>query len=238
MVGIYKITNKINGKIYIGQSNNCERRFQEHCYPSRAKSSRIPVDIAIKKYGKENFSFEVIEQCNLNQLNSREEYWIKYFNSIEKGYNCNPGGAQASVGSNNGRAKLTEEDIIIIRKAYAEHKKQKDVYKQFKDKISFSSFQAAWQGKSWSHIMPEVFTEENKNYYIYQNSIGSKGFSAKLTDDEVIEIRHRYINETAEQIYQDYKDRIKYQTLQQILWGRTYKHLPIYKKKTKQWVNI
>ena len=238
MVGIYKITNKINGKIYIGQSNNCERRFQEHCAPSRAKNSRIPVDLAIKKYGKENFSFEVVEQCNLELLNSREEYWIKYFNSIKDGYNCNAGGNQASIGSNNGRAKLTEEDIIVIRKAYAEHKKQKEIYEQFKDKVSFSAFQTAWQGKSWSHIMPEVFTEENKNYYIYQNSIGSKGFSAKLTDDEVIEIRHRYINETAEQIYQDYKDRIKYQTLQQILWGRTYKHLPIYKKQTKQWINI
>lgn len=238
MVGIYKITNKINGKIYIGQSNNCERRFQEHCSPSRANQSRIPVDLAIKKYGKENFTFEIVEQCTLEQLNDKEEYWIKYFNSIEKGYNCNAGGNQASIGSNNGRAKLTEEDIIVIRKAYAEHKKQKEVYEQFKDKVSFSAFQTAWQGKSWSHIMPEVFTEENKNYYIYQNSIGSKGFSAKLTDDEVIEIRHRYINETAEQIYQDYKDRIKYQTLQQILWGRTYKHLPIYKKKTKQWINI
>lgn len=238
MVGIYKITNKINGKIYIGQSNNCERRFQEHCAPSRAENSRIPVDLAIKKYGKENFSFEVVEQCNLELLNSREEYWIKYFNSIKDGYNCNAGGNQASIGSNNGRAKLTEEDIIVIRKAYAEHKKQKEVYEQFKDKVSFSAFQTAWQGKSWSHIMSEVFTEENKNYYIYQNSIGSKGFSSKLTDDEVIEIRHRYINETAEQIYQDYKDRIKYQTLQQILWGRTYKHLPIYKKKTKQWINI
>ena len=59
----------------------------------------------------------------------------------------------------------------------------------FKDKISFSAFQYCWQGKSWSHIMPEVFTEENKNYYIYQNSNGGNGAAAALTDDEVIQAR-------------------------------------------------
>jgi hypothetical protein len=45
--------------------------------------------------------------------------------------------------------------------------------------------------------MPEVFTDENKNYYIYQNSNGDKGASAKFTDDEVIEIRKRYVSESA-----------------------------------------
>lgn len=53
MVGIYKITNKINGKIYIGQSNNIKRRFWEH--QNRGAASRIPVDAAIEKYGSENF---------------------------------------------------------------------------------------------------------------------------------------------------------------------------------------
>ena len=55
MIGIYKITNKINGKKYVGQSNNINRRFSEHCL-----RSEIPIDIAIQKYGKENFVFEVL----------------------------------------------------------------------------------------------------------------------------------------------------------------------------------
>ena len=58
MIGIYKITNKLNNKIYIGQSNNIQRRFLEH--QTKGSISRIPVDEAIQKYGKENFSFEVM----------------------------------------------------------------------------------------------------------------------------------------------------------------------------------
>lgn len=86
--------------------------------------------------------------------------------------------------------------------------------------------------------MPEVFTKENKNYYIYENSKGSKGMDATFTDEEVINIRKRYVNETAKEIYKDYADKLSYQTLQQILWGRYYKDLPIYKKKEKKWINV
>jgi hypothetical protein len=58
--------------------------------------------------------------------------------------------------------------------------------------------------------MPEVFTEENKQYYIYQNSIGANGASAEFTNDEVLSIRQRYVNESAKDIYKDYQDRVKY----------------------------
>ena len=86
--------------------------------------------------------------------------------------------------------------------------------------------------------MPEVFTKENKEYYAYQNSIGSNGSFAKFSDDEVIKIRKRYVNESAKDIYKDYKDRVSYQTFQAMLWGRSYKNLPLYKKKEKKWINI
>ena len=57
---IYKATNKINGKSYIGQSNNIERRFSEH----KTKID-IPIEIAIRKYGIDAFNFEIIEECSL-----------------------------------------------------------------------------------------------------------------------------------------------------------------------------
>lgn len=236
MIGIYKIENKLNGKFYIGQSNNIERRFQEH--QTKGKESRVPVDAAIQKYGKENFIFSVVEETTLDRLNEAEEYWIKKLNAIEKGYNCSEGGNQQSIGQNNGRAKLTEQDVIEIRKAYANHLKQKDVYEKYKDIISFGYFQNLWQGRSWSHIMPEVFTKENKEYYVFQNSNGGNGASAQFSDEEVIKIRERYVNESAKQIYEDYKNRVSYQTFQAMLWGRSYKTLPIYKKKEKKWINI
>lgn len=86
------------------------------------------------------------------------------------------------------------------------HEKQSKVYGLFKDKVTFNTFQAAWQGRTWGHIMPEVFTKENKDYYIYTNSLGESGTKAVLTDEEVIKIRQRYMNETAREIYEDYKD--------------------------------
>lgn len=65
MIGIYKISNKINGKFYIGQRNDIERRWKEHCSPTRYKTSNIPLEWAIYKYGKDNFSLEVLQECNL-----------------------------------------------------------------------------------------------------------------------------------------------------------------------------
>ena len=91
MVGIYKITNNINNKIYIGQSIHIKRRWTEHCQPS----SNSLISKAIRKYGKNNFTFEIIEKCPQNQLNERENYWIKYYDCI------NPNGYNISEGSDN-----------------------------------------------------------------------------------------------------------------------------------------
>ena len=235
MIGIYKITNKTTGKSYIGQSNDIQRRLKEHQVVG--ERSRIPVDIAIQKYGKDNFLYEVIEECSIEELNQKETYWIQQFDTVNNGYNCNNGGEQQSIGEANGRAKLTEEDIKNIRVAYREHKKQKEIYEKYKDLISFNHFQNIWQGRVWRHIMPEVFTEENRQYYIYENSKGAASNNAVFTDEEIMIIRTRYINESAKQIYEDYKDKASFQTFQMILWGRYYTNLPIYKKKEKRWIN-
>lgn len=234
MIGIYKIQNKLNQKIYIGQSVNIERRFREHCNPAKAKTSGSPIDYAINKTGKENFTFEVIEECAQEELNDRETYWIKYYKSYPKGYNCNYGGKSQCVGPYNGRAKLSEEDVIEIRTAYNNHLRQRDVYEKYKDKITWYSFQSVWQGQCWSNIMPEVFTEENKNYYVYKNSVGEKSAKALLTDEEVANYRYRYQFETARDMYPEVSDKMKYQTFQRILCdGSLYSSVPIYGKAEK-----
>ena len=204
MIGIYKITKKENGKSYIGQSNDIERRFSEH----KTKTD-IPIDIAIQKYGVNAFEFSIIEECDLSQLDEKEKYWIAFYNTY-KGF---------------------------IRECYDAHQRRREVYKKFQDKISFDSFASIWDGTTWKDIKPEVYTKENLDYYKYHTTDGSASDSAKFTSEEVIKIRERYVNEDARSIYQDYIDRCSYQTLQQILWGRTYKDLPIYKKKQKVWVN-
>ena len=91
---IYKITNTINGKFYIGQTiQNVKERFYQHCATKCSKAvSNMAIHRAIKKYGKSNFTVEVIEEINSANLNDRERYWIKYYNSYNNGYNSTKGG--------------------------------------------------------------------------------------------------------------------------------------------------
>lgn len=105
MVGIYKITNKINNKSYIGQSIDIERRWKQHTtepFNDNADTYNTLFYRAIRKYGLENFQFEVIEQCLKEQLNEREKYWIQYYNTYvdnpnSHGYNMTKGGEYTSL---------------------------------------------------------------------------------------------------------------------------------------------
>ena len=91
---IYKITNTINGKSYIGQTiQNVKERFYQHCATKCSKAvSNMAIHRAINKYGKSNFTVEVIEEIDSTNLNDRERYWIKYYNSYNNGYNSTKGG--------------------------------------------------------------------------------------------------------------------------------------------------
>lgn len=95
MHGIYEIKNKINNKVYIGQSKNIEERLKQHMYQLENNKDSKHLQRAWKKYGEENFEFNVIETVdNINSLDEREIYWIKYRKSTnrEYGYNLREGG--------------------------------------------------------------------------------------------------------------------------------------------------
>ena len=91
---IYKITNKINNKVYIGQtSSSIDYRWQTHIHDSKkAECQNRPLYRAFHKYGIENFTVEEIEECNSEIVNEREIYWINYYNSYKEGYNATLGG--------------------------------------------------------------------------------------------------------------------------------------------------
>ena len=87
---IYKTTNKINGKFYIG--------FDTKNNPDYLGSG-LRLDLAIKKYGKENFVKEILEICeNEKQLSERERFWIKETRAVEIGYNISEGGDGGNLG--------------------------------------------------------------------------------------------------------------------------------------------
>lgn len=95
LTGIYKITNAINGKSYIGQSTNIHRRWQAEIASSSNVNSHsydYPLMRALRKYGIENFRFEIIEECNSKELNQKEIYWIDRFDTFFHGYNQTLGG--------------------------------------------------------------------------------------------------------------------------------------------------
>ena len=98
IVGIYKFTNKISGKSYIGQSINVKQRYTNHIWSSKLDTPQQKFDYAIKKYGIDKFNFEVIEELETSErLNEREIYWIKFYDTFKGcGYNMNAGGKSFS----------------------------------------------------------------------------------------------------------------------------------------------
>lgn len=109
--GIYKIENLITHHIYIGQSVDIITRWRRHRDDAKNENKDYPLYRAIRKYGIENFSFEIIEECQREELNDKEKYWIQYFDSYKNGYNQTIGG-QGALWSG---ASLTVEEVSLIR---------------------------------------------------------------------------------------------------------------------------
>ena len=96
MAYIYKITNKENGKEYVGKTEHSDprNRFKEHLQESRQKRSKErPLYRAINKYGEDNFQFTVLEEVTSEEASNREKYWVKKLGTYGSvGYNATKGG--------------------------------------------------------------------------------------------------------------------------------------------------
>lgn len=96
MIGIYKIENIVNGKVYIGQSVNIEQRWKNHKYHlNNSTHYNDYLQRSWNKYKSDNFKFSILEECEECDLNDKEIYWIDYYHSCEYeyGYNSQIGGA-------------------------------------------------------------------------------------------------------------------------------------------------
>lgn len=106
MIGIYKITNKQNGKAYIGQSVNIKKRWEEHKYSDKSDSL---IHRAIKKYGIDSFCFEVLCECEKSELNELEVKYISEHGTMHpNGYNLKSGGGQGIEYSEASKKKMSE----------------------------------------------------------------------------------------------------------------------------------
>lgn len=94
--GIYKITNTLNERVYIGRTTNFLSRWRDHvkCGTGSDSGAQVRTRLyeAMRKDGCENFTFEILDRCDKDSQPEREKYWIDFYKSTEFGYNIQSGG--------------------------------------------------------------------------------------------------------------------------------------------------
>lgn len=214
--GIYKITNIINNHAYIGLSVDIHKRWKSH--KERYLNKNMPdynksLYKAFRKYGIENFKFEILEICEKEELPKKEIYYISLYNTYKNGYNETTGGELGDIdhsGEAHPNHKLTEKDVIDIRARYNNKERKKEVYELYKDRINKTGFHKIWNNFTWKNIMQEVYTDENKNFHKHNSGNGgSSNGRAKLTEEDVYNIRLRKKNgESLDEVYKDYDNKL------------------------------
>jgi len=218
---IYKTTNLINGKIYVGQTITDD----PHYY-----GSGMMILWSIKKYGKENFKREILEECNdRNELNERERYWIKQLNSTNKdiGYNISMGGEQgpnfeytgswSEKQSNNKKGLWNNPDSVYH--SYEYRKSVSDGVKRSREDPEFRKLMdEIHSSKEWSEIQSELkkhlWEQKDSPYRTkeYKESV-SKGVKSLWKDSNSVynteEFRKKFFYERTEQNRKDTSKRMK-----------------------------
>lgn len=190
MIYIYIYTNKINGHRYVGQTNNIQLRYNGHksdSYNKNSHSYNYPLHNAIRKYGLENFKFEVIEEVKTREeANKKEKEWIKELKShiSNGGYNITFGG------DGHEREKITWEElkekgklfsgyeIEDIQQRLTREEKYDDIMKIYEPRLTRSFLSNINQGVN--------FKNPALDYPLKKNFQGEGRFSR----EEIIEIKN------------------------------------------------
>lgn len=173
--GIYKITCLVNNKCYIGQSNGLrERLYHQKYYLNKNQSHHLRLQSDWVLYGQENFKFEVLEYTD--NLDYREKYWIKFYDSFENGYNTTTGGIfenkqdiyqrikrskklsgknnpmfDRGKGEGNPNCKLKEKQVIEIKIDIKDGIDNQKIMKKYN--LTKSQFQKIKHNRTWGHVL-------------------------------------------------------------------------------------
>lgn len=189
---IYKFTNKINGHCYIGQTNNLQKRYNGHkseSFNPKVSGYWLPLHCAIRKYGIDNFTYEVIEEIadgeSQDFVNEREKYFIQYYHSLkdENGYNVTLGGdgcpkPPLSYEEKLERSKLfTGEEIKDIQQRLINDEEYDDIEKIYAPKLKRTFLVNINTGTN--------FYNPDFNYPLKKNA------KSKFSQKEIREIKNR-----------------------------------------------
>ena len=154
IIGIYKIENLINHKVYIGQSVNVKERFHKHRGDLRnGKHNSKHLQNAWNKYGEKNFSFEIIEECAKEKLDEREIYWIDFYGGFMSPNNYNKrGGGQESH-------EISEETKEKLRKANLGKKASQEAIEKRSRALKGHPY---WAGNIWTKELREKVSLKRK----------------------------------------------------------------------------
>ena len=197
-MGIYKITNKVNNKIYIGQSQDIITRIKGHKNTLKANTHfNLHLQRAYNKYGIDNFIYEIKEECNEDIINNREFYWINFYNSTDRfyGYNIDYGGNKDVMSEEHKlnmsikRKGTYEIDVIDVEISYSEFS---EILKQKSKNEKLLLYAMLINSKRYS--------DNNDIFYMsYKSMMTAIGISIKtairivnkLKDDNIIDIISR-----------------------------------------------
>lgn len=228
--GIYKITNNINGHSYIGQSIHILQRFQQH---KKMRGGSPLLYNAIKKYGIENFTFQILQLCQKQQLNEKQIYWINFYNTFKgEGYNLTEGG---ETGSQNGKKTriVSEEDVINIRKCELNGELFKDVCKKY-SYINPNTLKRIWQGLSYTDIKVQGFTKQElqKKHLIAKSKQSAIRMGSRLTEQIIYQIRLNKKNGISRKnTYQQFKEYFNTKRAFDGVWyNQTWKYIQVDEK--------
>lgn len=203
---IYIITNDINDKVYIGQSVNAYNRFLQHKSESALKSNNMLIHKAMRKYGIEHFTYYILES-QIENFDEREQYWIKYYNSIQpNGYNICCGGEGLGQGIFHPSAKLKSiEDLMLV---YDLIKNSNVSFQAIAEKYKMSEAQIS--GINTGHYY-------HNNEFIYPLRI--KSYSEDLLKQITYALKYEN-DKSLQKIAQEYN--IDYSQLSEINTGKIY----------------
>jgi group I intron endonuclease len=139
---IYTITNKINGKVYVGKTKNLEDRWKNHC--SNVGKKRRPLYDGMLHYGVDNFVMEVIDTATEDRIDDLEKFWIEKLDTLNNGYNLTEGGTGGDTFSNRNTKSKN-----ITRKKLSDISKRRCESDEYIQKLRDSTT-SLWENENWA----------------------------------------------------------------------------------------